>query len=310
MKHSIKITVILLIMFFISQLIGIGVANYYSPKVEQTIIENGTAKNVTSYNLPYGMNPPQGTDPKTNLKSIIVSIVIAVGLMLLLMRVRAEAFLRGWFFLVVLIAIAITINSFLFLCKEYSALLALVIALLLAFYKIFKRNLIVHNLTELIIYPGIASIFIPLLNILTISILLVIISIYDIYAVWHAGFMQKMAKYQMQKLKIFAGFFIPYIGKGQRKILEKMKNKKIKDKKIKLGVAILGGGDIVFPMILAGVILHAFGFLPALIISIGATIALALLFYFSEKGKFYPAMPFISAGCFVALGVNYLLGLV
>jgi len=38
-----------------------------------------------------------------------------------------------------------------------------------------------------------------------------------------------------------------------------------------------------------------------LIISVGATIALSLLFYFSEKGKFYPAMPFISMGCFAAL---------
>ena len=81
----------------------------------------------------------------------------------------------------------------------------------------------------------------------------------------------------------------------------------MKNKKIKVSVAILGGGDVVFPIILAGVVLRTLGFIPALIISIGATAALATLFYYSEKGKFYPAMPFISAGCFVGLAIAYLI---
>jgi len=76
---------------------------------------------------------------------------------------------------------------------------------------------------------------------------------------------------------------------------------------MKVNIALLGGGDVVFPIILAGVVLHTWGLIPALIISIGATIALGLLFYYSEKGKFYPAMPFISAGCFIALGIAYLI---
>lgn len=87
-----------------------------------------------------------------------------------------------------------------------------------------------------------------------------------------------------------------------------MKSMKIKkNKKIKLHVAMLGGGDVVFPMILSGVILNSIGLVPALIIAIGATVGLASLFYISEKGKFYPAMPFISAGCLLALGIIYLI---
>jgi len=72
-------------------------------------------------------------------------------------------------------------------------------------------------------------------------------------------------------------------------------------------VAILGGGDIIFPMILAGIVLNSFGIIPALIVIAGATSALGYLFYTSEKGKFYPAMPFISVGCFLALALVYLL---
>jgi hypothetical protein len=89
--------------------------------------------------------------------------------------------------------------------------------------------------------------------------------------------------------------------------LEKARKANIKNKKIKVSVAILGGGDVIFPIILAGVVLNVFGFLSASIISIGATLALSILFYYSEKGKFYPAMPFISAGCLIALGIVYLI---
>jgi presenilin-like A22 family membrane protease len=301
MKHSLKVTLVLLAMFFISQLIGLGVTGYYSPEIRQVQTENGSLINITSYNLPYDMDPPQDTNPKVNFISIIISMAVAVAIMLILMKVKAEIFLRGWFFLVVTLTIAITLNTILS-WQKYASLAAIIIALPLAFFKVFKRNIFVHNLTELIIYPGIAAIFIPLLNIWTVSLLLIAISIYDIYAVWHAGFMQKIAKYQIQKLKFFSGFYVPYLSKEQRALIEKMKGKKT-NKKIKINVAILGGGDVVFPIILAGVVLHAWGFLPALIISIGATAALAMLFYYSEKGKFYPAMPFISAGCFVGLAI-------
>ena len=131
------------------------------------------------------------------------------------------------------------------------------------------------------------------------------------YAVWHSGIMQKMAKYQIHTLKVFSGFFIPYMGKKERELLAKAAKTKVKGKfkeqKIKVNVAILGGGDVVFPIMLAGVVLRSLGLTEALIISLGATLALAGLFYASEKGKFYPAMPFISAGCFLALGIAYLI---
>jgi len=202
--------------------------------------------------------------------------------------------------------LGIAINSVLQGVK-YGSLIAVIIALPLAIYKVFKRNILVHNITEILIYPGIAVIIAPLLNLWTVVVLLVLISIYDIYAVWHAKFMQKMATYQIQKVRVFSGFFIPYVRKEDKALIAKLKKSKNKNKKVKVSVAILGGGDVVFPIILAGVVLMAFGFLAALIIAIGATIALAGLFYYSEKGRFYPAMPFISSGCLIALGIVFLL---
>lgn len=309
MKHSIKITLLLLGMFFITQLIGIFVISQYSPQTVQVVDPEGNIVNETTYNLPFGMDPPEDVTPKSTLISIVFAIAFAAFLMFLLMKYKVEVLLKLWFLVVIALAIGITINA-LILNFPYSSLIAILISLPLAVIKVFKRGIFFHNITELAIYPGIAAIFVPLLNVWTIVLLLILISLYDMYAVWHSGFMQKMAKYQIQKLRIFTGFFVPYIGKKQRQAIAKAaksKSKKIKDKKVKVSVAILGGGDVVFPIILAGVVFNALGLIPALLISLGATAALAGLFYLSKKGKFYPAMPFITAGCFIALGIAYLI---
>jgi presenilin-like A22 family membrane protease len=307
MKHNVKITIILVIMFFIAQLMGLFVTSIYSQENVPFVDEEGISQNVSTYNLPYGMDPPTEMEPSMSVFSIMVALFIAVTLMLLLMKFNAAIFLKVWFLVVVVLGIALALNATL-ISFENSALIALAIAIPLGIIKIFQRNLIVHNVTELLIYPGIAAVFIPLLSIPTTVFLLILISLYDMYAVWHAGFMQKMAKYQIQKLKIFSGFFVPYLDKKQRLALKKAKKSKSqKGKQIKVNVAILGGGDVVFPILLAGTVLHTMGLTQALIISVGATMALAGLFMMSQKGKFYPAMPFISAGCLIALTIAYII---
>jgi presenilin-like A22 family membrane protease len=301
MKHSVKMTVLLLSMFFVAQLIGIYVSHVYRPiTAEEFNNLTGMYENKTSYALPSVVTPPQQIDPWDSVKAIVGALIFAVLLMLMLMKLRAEVFLRIWFFAVVIIGLTLALNA-VFIQLTYAIPLAVILALPLAYFKVFKRNLVVHNITELLIYPGIAAVFIPILNLKAILVLLVIISAYDIYAVWHAGFMQKMAKYQIEKVRVFSGFFIPYMLPKSGSVAKKS------TRKGRAHVAILGGGDVVFPIILAGVVMQSFGILGALMVAVGATVALGLLFYYSEKGKFYPAMPFISAGCFVALGLAYLI---
>ena len=278
MKHTVKITLILLSMFFVTQMIGIYVTHTYTPNFEQIVNETtGEVTNITVYNLPYGLDPPTDIKPQESVVSIVIAFCIAILLMLLLMKLKAETFLRVWFTVVVILGIAICLNAFL-IKIPYAAVIAVIIAIPLGILKIFHRNMFVHNGTELLIYPGIASVFIPILNIWTIIILLIIISLYDMYAVWHSGFMQKMAKFQIQKLKLFSGFFVPYMKKEDRIKLKQAKTmaaKEKKMKKIKVHLAILGGGDVVFPIMLAGVVLRTLGLWQAVVISIGATLALA-----------------------------------
>ena len=299
-------------MFLVTQLIGLAVIYSYTPIIQQVEI-NGTLQNITVNPLPYGLEPPE-VEKEISLLSIIFAFIIAVFFVFLLTKLKAALFIRLWFFVVVIIVLAITFNALLswFISyKFYPEIISLLIALPLAIYKIFKRNLIVHNITELLIYPGIAVVFVPLLNTWTIITLLIIISVYDIWAVWHSGFMQKMAKYQINELKLFAGFFVPYLNKKQRELVREAKAKKSKLKKsMKVNLAIVGGGDVVFPIITAGVIFRTLGLLPALIVSLCATISLFILFVFAKKGKHYPAMPFITAGLLVGIGLAYLVSFI
>lgn len=316
MKHNLKITLILLGMFLITQFIGLAVVNSYSPiKTVAYNESSGNYENITiEKQLPYGLEQPK-MSAGYSLTAIITSMIVSIFLIFILMRFKHELILRFWFFAVVTIALALVFNIG-FNYFKYSSIFAVILAIPFSFYKVFKRNILIHNLTELLIYPGIAVVFVPILSIATISFLLILISVYDIYAVNYSGIMQKMAKYQINKIKIFSGFFIPYADKKTKEKIKFLKEKyvnkniprrELEKRKIKISMAILGGGDIVFPIITAGVVLRAWGFFPAIIVSIFACLGLAYLFYIGKKGKFYPAMPFITAGCLIGLTLGYIL---
>ena len=323
MKHNIKITIILLSMFVITQFIGLAVLNADIFHIEHEV--NGTIQTVSNPQLSW-IQPPEVETQKQSfsiLGSLIFAFIIAISLLFFLTKFKIEFVLKAWFFLVVCVALFLTIYAFekivpFMINPTLAWIIPILIALPLAFVKIFKREFLVHNFTELLIYPGIAAIFVPILNFYTILALLVIISVYDMWAVWHSGIMQKMAKYQINKLKVFSGFFIPYVSKKIKKKLKKLKKSKSK-KKVRVNVALLGGGDVIFPLITAGVILktkiampfglHEFtgGLIPALFVIGGALLGLGCLFFFAQKKKFYPAMPFITAGILLGMILSYLI---
>jgi len=242
-------------------------------------------------------------------------------LFFLLTKIKTVALIKIWFTVVVLICLTIALALLLYpLIGKYiinlkiiklslADIIAVIAALVLTIYKIFKKNNFIHNFTEIFIYGGLTVIFIPILNFWAAGLLLIGISIYDMIAVWKSKHMIKMAKFQMEKVKIFSGVYFPY---GKKHILAKQT--KI-DKKVPVAnsgdteIAILGGGDIAFPLIFAGTILIKFGWLPAIIVSASALLSLFFLMLISKKDKFYPAMPFITAGCLLGFLISLLSGL-
>ncbi len=295
MKHSVTVTLILVGIFLISQLVGLAITNQYIDHF--TTEETGV---VTFTSLPYNVQRPQ-VEPSYSFAYILVAILLGTGLIFLIIRFKVFSLWKFWFFLSVFITLTVAFAAFI------NQFVAGFLALLFAVWKVYRPNVYTHNLTEIFIYGGLAAIFVPIINTFAAGILLALISAYDAYAVWKSKHMISLAKAQA-KAKLFAGLFIPY------KLPRASIPKGAKVAKIK--TAILGGGDIGFPLIFAGVVMKDLmltntvwiGFLKALIIPVLTSAALLWLLLKADKDKFYPAMPFLTAGCFAGYGIIWLLG--
>jgi len=266
-KHNIKVTLALILLFLAAQLIGILIVNHY-----------------LQINLPLNIERPE-VDQGTSFISIALGILLATILAFMLIRFKAMKIWKSWFFLSVVFCLTISFGAIL------TDIFAIIVATILAYFKVFKPNVYIHNFTELFIYGGIASVFVPILNLVSIAILIFILAIYDAIAVWKTGHMIKLAKFQA-KSKLFAGLLVQYPAKLV-KTTKKIKSRVVHN-------AILGGGDIAIPLLFSGVILKTFGMIPALISIIISTITITCLFFFAQKKKFYPAIPFLAIGCLIS----------
>jgi len=268
MKHSKNIIAILIILFLAAQYTGLFIVNSYSTQ-ETQIIEGKEVVKTTWEPLPYNIERPHFKE-ETSYLPMLILILITTFLVMLVLKFRAEWLWKAWFFLAVVFCLTIAFNSFM---KET---LAFALAIVLTIFKVFKRNPITHNISEIFIYGGLVAVFAPIMNISSIIILLLLISAYDFIAVFKTKHMISMAKFQA-RMKLFAGLLIPY-----------KKNK----------IAVLGGGDIGIPLLFAAIVMKT-NFLGALIIPIFAALALLYLMISGDKNKFYPAMPYLTIGCLI-----------
>lgn len=259
MKHNLKIILILVLLFLLAQYIGIFINAHYKEK-----------------SLPYNIERPK-FESNFSFVQLFSAIIFVSIIAFILIKLQAARLWKYWFFISVWFCLLIALSS------VFYQLAALIIALLAAYLKVFRPTIILHNITELFIYGGLAAVFSPIFSIFSISVLLILISIYDMIAVWKTKHMIALAKFQT-KLRIFAGLLVPYK----------------KDR-----IAILGGGDIAFPILFTSVAFYSIG-LKALVIPIFTTLALFLLLYKGKKKEYYPAMPFLTIGCFTGLIISLL----
>ena len=284
MKHVFKVTLFLVVLFLLTQIVGLIITSRYVD-VGQTI-ETGE---LTWKALPsiggFDIDRPD-IEPGKSFLYILGAIVIGTVLILLLIRWKRLNLWKLWFFVAVVLCLHVAFSAF--IPANYSIFLALILGII----KVYRPNIFVHNFTEMFIYSGLAVIFVPIMNLFAAFALMILLSLYDMYAVWKSKHMIHMAKFQT-KSGVFAGLLMPY-----KAILPKVKGKK-KVKKMGIRTAILGGGDIGFPLIFAGVVFKSVGLAKAMIIPPFAATALLLLLLLGKKNRFYPAMPFISAGCFI-----------
>lgn len=288
MKGTIKVVFIMLFLFIVSQVLGIIALDKNIDILQSK--EKGGIVFKKIYIAGVEIEKPE-INQTYSFVYIISAVIIGTLLIFGIVRLKLLFLWKLWFFIAASFCIIITLTSFI------PGTIALLLGIILTLYKVIKPNVLIHNLTEPLIYTGITIIFVPLINLTSIFILLALISIYDAYAVWKSKHMIKLAKLQT-KIKLFSGLLIPYkLPTKIRGIQKKML------KKTTIKTAILGGGDVAFPLLFTGVVFKTYSWLSLLIIPF-TTLALFLLFYKGHKNKFYPAMPFITVGCilgFIAL---------
>ena len=304
MKHTFKVTLLLALIFFVAQIVGLAVTKEYISTEEYIDPETkAIVKQVVSEDLPYNLERPE-IEESTSYIWITIAVIIGTLLLLLIMKFKKINLWKLWFFFAVFFTIAIAFAPFV------GQLIAAVLALILAFVKTFRPTPLLNNFTEIFIYGGLAAIFVPIINVFAAFALLFLISVYDIIAVRHTKHMVKLAEFQA-KSKVFAGLLLPY-GKGKGIAAE---GKGIIKDREKGRIAVLGGGDIGFPLLFAGAVMkelmltdpEPIGFLKTLIIPVFVTLALLYLLIKGDKNKFYPAMPYLTVGCVVGYTVVLLL---
>ncbi len=305
MKHTFYITVLMVLIFFLSQIIGL-----YALNVNTKVTQTPEGAIIVEHEDTAIGERPDIYGPQT-FAYILVAILIGTGLILLLVKFRKVSIWKALFFFSVWMTCSITIGVFI------DPMLAFIICIFLALFKVYKPNIWVHNFTELFIYAGIAIIFVPLLDIVWAILLLLAISAYDMFAVWKSRHMVNLAEFQT-KSRAFAGVMLSYKMKAKEEVKEK--GERVKEVRGEFKSAILGGGDIAFPMIFAGVVMDSlikggvlaknFAFLNALIVPVIVTVFLFLLLFLAKKDTFYPAMPFLTAGCLIGYGIVWLVNFV
>lgn len=273
MKHSQRITNYLLVLFIIAQVVGLYVIFAY---VDLTA-------SLTSGEVVSQLNPIGGTaelEKSTAGITIIGGVIIGTLLVFLIIYFKLFWLWRVWFYTAIVFCLSIAYGAFVhqFTNPIISHYIPIGLAIITGFIKVFKPNFWVHNFTEVFLYGGLIQFFIESITFWNAIFILIAISLYDIYSVWHSGHMVKLANSQAES-KLFAGIMIPYsvkekdfykqfqskakVSKNSSKVEVKNESKTQKSnldhkkagKKIVGQSAILGGGDIGFVLLFAGAVL-------------------------------------------------------
>ena len=177
MKHSIKITAALMALFLIHQFFALFIVS----------------RNKGSVEAQYG-------ETELSHHAITLPILIITFSLLFILLKKFSIILKYWHL------IALTLCTFLTLSSLVGEGVAIILALMIVLLRKKLNNEAMHNLSELFIYPALVLALLPMLNTLSVIVLLIIISIYDVLAVYCSKHMIVLAK--THKIRIFSGIKI------------------------------------------------------------------------------------------------------
>jgi presenilin-like A22 family membrane protease len=282
-------TLQLILLYLCAMLIGVLVLPTYID-FKQTAQTGETTINTGAYIV----DPVIPENETSSAFTLIVGVLIATGLILLLIKYNVMWLMKAWMTLSFATALFIAFYGLL-VHLPGRLILSILIALAIAIGAVILKNRMTHTISQLFIYAGIAALFVPIINVLGATILLAIMCVYDVWMVNHSKQMVTLAQSQIKE-KLFAGIVVGEPSPTPSKATGKRT------------AAIVGGGDIAFPLIFAGAAMkHTGSIWTGVFCVVGATIGLSVLFWLGSRGRYHPAMPAVSGGVMLGFVLAILL---
>ncbi|MFH7865148.1 MAG: presenilin family intramembrane aspartyl protease [Candidatus Aenigmatarchaeota archaeon] len=178
------------------------------------------------------------------------------------------------------------------------SIISLILAAGLTLWKTIKPSFLSQNISSTISGAGAGAIIGLSFDLVPCIVFLLLLSTYDIVAVFITKHMISLAKLLIKRPTSFM-FSSAHEYKTPRKIYGKVK---------KVHVFHLGLGDVVFPLALAVSSIVKHGFIHGLFCIFGCWISLILLFYYMKNNPSpLPALPFVSVGSLSGIVIANLL---
>lgn len=217
--------------------------------------------------------------PTTLLEFILSFLFASLTVFLIIKFLKFQATKRILF--KALFILAVFSGGALFLELWFGTIFALFLISILTLFWLKGPDILIHDLLLIMGMAGIGSVFGWRLDPLMIIILLSVFSVYDVIAVYLTKHMVKMAK-GMIEAGAMPGIILP----------TRISEFKTPLKDIKMGgkFLILGGGDIVFPLLLCSS-LASQGILNSIIVALFALIGLSFSFFIFISQKTRQAIP-------------------
>jgi len=223
--------------------------------------------------------PPAVEEPENPASSVFIFMYIlaGTGILLLLLKFKLDFIIRIMSFLLLITGLSLTLGVLFGFIGLFLAMILFIISILRS------RNPVVMNIVLLFTTPGIGALFGSSLAFIPALILILILSAYDLVAVFGTKHMITLAEGARGKIPLM--FSIPFEGRY-------------------IG---LGTGDLAIPVIFSVSVMRDYSFMNAILTGLGGLVGITLLFVYilNKKEVTLPALPPICAG----LIAGFLVGL-
>ena len=232
----------------------------------------------------------------------IAFVVVTAGILLALKYFKFKMPFGAMFAFLIFVGAHIVFSTF--LPNIYAIILAVAIVAL----RYLWPNILTQNIAIVISIAGISAQLGVLLTVPAVIILLIALSIYDVWAVFKTKHMITMAKGLMHR-GMTPMIILPSDWRDFGKKMKEVTTEKLRPSRTPLlKYMMLGTGDLAFPLVFA-VSALSYSLLSAYAIVLGALVGIIVVHFLMLTGKFkaLPALPPIAAGSIIAFAISLLL---